>query len=432
MFDLSSLLHATRDPGLPASMLRPNSGPADFPFLPGPISEEKAIENVNAAPWSKRFAANFIEPGLVLYKGKDGRPDEWLLIEAPTLERMAKSLIGKPVIDWNHAEVWPEILGDGQADGVVYDVWKGENGWWHCGYILWTKSAIEHAESGEWSVSCAYDETENDGQPGKHHNIPYTYKLLNGVYTHLAQVKKPRYEDARIRANSTENGGYKMAWSIFAPKKKEEKVLRLNAADGAGAMLEVDGEPVALNELVAKHNAMHSEHQCMTASDDDVVEHEGKQYKVGELRNAHRAHAAAARQNAEDERAKKEKEEKERKERENAARANGGGARANAETQLTGAKAEPTGKLAGQGGGKADGPADNPDVTVEAAKELAAAKERLNSLEAELKTLKNARSTELREAAHLRIGPVGGAPEDQGFVGMEDRIRAGAKDFALS
>jgi hypothetical protein len=424
MFDLTRLIAGRQDPGLPASMLRPNSGPElTHPFqagvLPGPVSEEQARENVNAFPGSKRFAANFIEPGLVKYRGQKGSPDEWVLLEAEAIERLAKTLIGKPVIDWDHAEVWPEILGDGQGDGVVYDVWKGENGWWHCGFVLWTKSSIEHAESGDWSVSCAYTETETDGKGGKYHTIDYTDRILDGVMNHLALVKNPRYEKARIRANSTENGGYKMGWKLFAKDKPE--VLRLNAAEAVAKKMDVDGEPVGIGDLVAHHNAASAPSDILTCSDDDEVEFEGKRYKAGELRNSYRN--SKARHNAEDA-AKKEKEEKEKKERENTDRRN-------AETQLKGAGSEGAGKLAGAGADKSTGVVDNPDQGLEAAKEISALKERLNSVSAELTELKKAPSRELREAAHLRLAPVGGAPEDGGPVSVEERIRRGASDFAV-
>lgn len=421
MFDLSRHIVGSRDPGLPPSLMRDNSGL--MAAMPAPLTEEQALDNVNAFPGSKRFAANFIEPGLVLYKGQKGAADEWVLIEPDALERMAKSLIGKPVIDWDHADVWPEILGDGQADGVVYDVWKGEDGWWHCGYILWTKSAIEHAESGDWSVSCAYAETDTEGA-GRYHNADYNTKILDGIYTHLAQVKNPRYEKARIRANSTEKGGFKMAWNLFSAKKPESKpeVLRLNAAEGAATKMDVDGSPVGIADLVAKHNAANAPSDIMTCSDDDEVEFEGKRYKAGDLRNSHRN--SVARKNAED-KEKADKDEKAKKERENAAKA-----RKN-DVQLDGAAKEDTGELAGRGSDKIDGVKDNPDMGLEAGKEISALKERLNSLTEEIKVLKGAPSRELRDAAHSRFAPVGGTPEDQGFVSVEDRIRRGNDEFSI-
>ncbi len=422
MFDLSRHIVGHQDQGLPPSMLRDNSGLLDgMAGLPGPLTDDQIHENLNAAPWSKRFAANFIEPGIVKYRGQGGKPDEWVLLESDALERMAKTLIGKPVIDWDHADVWPEILGDGQGDGVVYDVWKDGDGWWHAGFLLWTKSAIEHAESGDWSVSCAYTETDTDGVGGKYHTIDYTDRILDGVMNHLALVKNPRYEKARIRANSTEHGGYKMAWKLsdlITKKDPKPEVLRLNAAEGAATKMDVDGEPVGIADLVAKHNAASAPSDIMTCSDDDEVEFEGKRYKAGDLRNSHRN---SVKKNAED----KEKAEKEKVARENAAKS-----RKN-DVQLAGAGKEKAGALAGAGGDKIDGVEDNPDKGLEAGKEISALKERLNSVTAELEKIKSAPSRELREAAHARFTPLGGQPEDQGFVAVEDRIRRGNEDFAL-
>lgn len=427
MHDLARHIVGHQDPGLPASMLRDNSGL--MASMSGPVSDDQVRENLNAAPWAKRFACNFIEPGLVLYRGQGGKPDEWVLIEADALERMAKSLIGKPVIDWDHADVWPEILGDGAGDGVVSDVWKGPDGWWHCSYLVWTKSAVEHCESGDWSVSCAYTETDTDFTPGRYHSIDYTQRVLDGVYNHLAIVKKPRYEGARIRANSSDPGGYKMAWKslvdLIKPQKKGSEVLRLNAAEAAGTRLDVDGSPVAIADLVAKHNAANAAapSDIMTCADDDEVEYEGKRYKAGELRASHRN--SVARKNAEEEKAKKDAEDK--KDRENAAierkRLN--------DLQLAGAGKEKAGALAGAGGDKIDGVADNPDKALEAGKEISALKERLNSMTAELEKIKLAPSAALREAAHARFAPMGGEPEDQGYVTVEDRIKRGNEAFAL-
>ncbi|MDD5301515.1 MAG: DUF2213 domain-containing protein [Elusimicrobia bacterium] len=421
MFELSRHIIGPQDPGLPPSLLRDNSGLLPgMPGMPSPVSDDQVRENLNAAPWAKRFAANFIEPGIVKYRGQNGNPDEWVLLEADAIARLAKTLIGKPVIDWDHAEVWPEILGDGQGDGVVYDVWKDGDGWWHAGFVLWTKSSIEHAESGDWSVSCAYTETETDGKGGKYHTIDYTDRILDGVMNHLALVKNPRYEKARIRANSTEHGGYKMAWKLsdLITRKKEAEVLRLNAAEGAAMKMDVDGSPVGIADLVAKHNAASAPSDIMTCADDDEVEFEGKRYKAGDLKNSYRN---SVKKNAED----KEKEEKEKVARENAAKA-----RKN-DVQLAGAGAEKSGKLAGAGSEKIDGVDDNPDKALEAGKEISSLKERLNSLTEELTKLKGAPSRELREAAHARFAPLGGQPEDQGFVAVEDRIRRGNEDFAL-
>lgn len=424
-FDFTRHLSDLRDPGLPPSMLRDNTASrAASLAAPAPMTDDDIRENINAAPWAKRFTANFIEPGLVRYQGKNGQEDEWILLKPEAVARIARSLIGKPIIDWDHADVWPEIIGDGQADGVVYDVWKGDDGWWHAGYVVWTKSAIEHCESGDWSVSCAYTETETDFSGGKHHSIPYTQEVIDGVCNHLALVKKPRYEGARIRANSTENGGYKMAWKLsdLIPGKKpaaKPEVLRLNADEAAKTKMDVDGEAHSIADLVKRHNDAMAPSDILTCSDDDEVEFEGKKYKAGDLRAAHRN---AMKKNAED----KAKEEAAAK----AARENAAKTRAN-DGQLKGAGAEDTGKLAGAGADKTTGVEDNPDKGVEAAKELSALKERLNSMAQELATIKAQPAKDLRAAAHMRFAPAGGEPEDLGPVTVEDRIRRGAADFSL-
>src|SRR5258708_515431 len=53
--------------------------------------------------WPKSFKCKFIEPGLVFYEdlGKDGM----VLVKEPCLEKMSRTFIGRPVIDWEHADV---------------------------------------------------------------------------------------------------------------------------------------------------------------------------------------------------------------------------------------------------------------------------------------------------------------------------------------
>ncbi len=217
-----------------------------------------------------------------------------------------------------------------------------------------------------------------------------------------------------------------MAWKLSDLIPKKAGALRLNAGEAASTMLEVDGGAAPLDEMI---NALEAERaasaggagHCMTASDDDEVEKDGRKYKVGELRNAYRN--SLARKNAED----KEKSDKEKRDRENAAKAK----RAN-DVQLSGAGKGSGSKLAGAGSDKIDCVEDNPDAALAAAKEISTLKDRLNSMNQEIASLKSAPSRELREAANLRFAPVGGEPQDRGFVTMEDRIRAGNAEFALN
>ncbi len=374
--------------GLPPSAL-----PTDFNL------SQKEHEQV----WPKRFACNFIEPGLVRYQGSDGAPDDMVLIEEDVLEKIAKSIIGKPVVDWDHIDVWPSMIAEGKADGIVSDVWKGDDGWWHCAFEVWSPEAIKHCESGKWFVSCAYMPTDVDKRGGRHHNVPYTEKVLDAEYTHLALVENPRYENARIRANSKteENGGYKMAfkWMSLMPS------LRLNAEKGEGKVLiEVDGEPVEAKELFAALADEERDGKVLHGNDDDEVEFEGKKAKLKDLKNAFRKRA---KKNAEDE----EKKEEERKAKEEEAKNDRGGHHEPVIPQGGAAQDNPDeGVKAGEG------------ISLKAQKEM---QERLQSLEKQLVALKNAKSDELRNSVEFGSIPLGAVPDARPIMTIQDRLAAG-------
>ena len=57
-------------------------------------------------------------------------------------------------------------------------------------------------KSHKWSVSCSYDILKADDKGGSENNIKYGMEILDGVFTHLALVKNPRYERANIVFNS--------------------------------------------------------------------------------------------------------------------------------------------------------------------------------------------------------------------------------------
>jgi uncharacterized small protein (DUF1192 family) len=381
-----------------------------------PLTPEFTVSEIEKPQvWPKRFACNFIEPGLVRYKGEDGKPDDMVLVTEEALERMAKSFIGKPVVDWDHAEVWPAMIAEGKADGIVSDVWKGEDGWWHCSFEVWDAEAIRHCESGDWFVSCAYIPTEIDKKGGKHHSIPYTEEVLDGEYTHLALVKNPRYENARIRANSKteEGGGYKMAFKWLSNKPS---ALRLNADKGEEKVLvDVDGNPVEAKELFAALEEQEREEKVLHGNDDDEIEFEGKKAKLGDLKKAFKN---KLKKNAEKLKEKKvEDEELENLEK----KAKKNEAAGHREDQVP------------QGGAAED----NLDVGVSAAQELSLKskkeiEERLQSLQREIMALKNSKSDELRNAAEGNIS-LGEVPMKNQIMTIQERIATGkAKMSAIS
>lgn len=57
-------------------------------------------------------------------------------------------------------------------------------------------------KSHKWSVSCSYDILKADDKGGSENNIKYGMEILDGIFTHLALVKNPRYERANIVFNS--------------------------------------------------------------------------------------------------------------------------------------------------------------------------------------------------------------------------------------
>lgn len=229
-------------------------------------------------PWPKSYKANFIEPGVVAYSdlgdctvcgdkhicgngGDQCQPEgATILVPIESLDRMAPTFVGKPVIDVEHKDVTPKTLTEGEADGIVTRVWK-ENGWWWCDFLAWTPETQKHCDSGLFSVSCAYEPTEVDDKEGEYHNIPYASTILNGDYTHLAIVQQPRYEGARILVNSKGKGGL-MDWKFWtkgarknaAPIDPEKEMVDLGNGSSASLKQLYDALPDEPKKEEPKYN----------------------------------------------------------------------------------------------------------------------------------------------------------------------------------
>lgn len=241
-------------------------------------------------PWPKSYKCNFIEPGVVHYQdlgpckvcgdqrvcGNQGDEcqveGETILVGQDTLDRMAATFVGKPVIDKEHKEVTPSTIIDGEADGVVTRVWK-ENGWSWCDFLVWNPETQKHCDEGLFSVSCAYEPTQVDDTGGEYHNIPYASEIKDGCYTHLAIVQSPRYEGARILVNSK---GGRMSWKFW------EKGSRKNALplDPEKEMVDVGGKKVSLKNL---YDALPDEEKPKY-NDDTVLSTPKGEKTLGELK----------------------------------------------------------------------------------------------------------------------------------------------------
>lgn len=286
--------------------------------------------------WPTTFRANFIEPGLVYYQDLDMT----LLVRRPALDQMRASFRGRPVVNEAHRDVTGKAFKATdpleQADGIVVEAWNdASDGWDHAAFIVWDELTKRNCMNG-YSVSCAYRVTNIDATPGIHHNIPYDGELISGEYTHLAIVRNPRYEGAKILANS--EGGIMKIFKWFQKDKKVE----IKSADGL--LVDVKGTQVPLTALIEAHNSIEAKKAAVTppaakpaaepvlVNADETVEVDGSPLKVSDLVNEYEAEEkekkekaekdakdAEDRKNAEEAEAKeKEKKDLEDKERKNA------------------------------------------------------------------------------------------------------------------
>lgn len=251
--------------------------------------------------WPKLFSCTFIEPGVVFYQDL-GEAGETVLVQKPALDKMAKSFVGKPVVNLVHKDVDPKTVARGEADGIVSRVWLDEeSGWYKCEFLVWDELTQRNCESKIYSVSCAYEPTDVDSNGGVYHNLPFQEEVLDGVYTHLAVVANPRYEGARIFVNS--KGGSPMNWKFWAPKATKKNAADI---DPSKTMVNVDGEKVTLQQL---YDAVTPGEAELEMSDDTMLcGPDGKERTLGDMKNALRA----KRKNAEDEAAAKKKAEDEK------------------------------------------------------------------------------------------------------------------------
>jgi len=256
---------------------------------------EKRNASGTETPWPKMYEANFIEPGVVFYQDLGpckvcgnamtcavcDTEGETVLVKQEALAKMAKSFLGKPVVDLIHKDVTPSFVADGEADGIVTDVWfDDKTGWWKCKYLVWNPETQEHCESPAYSVSCAYEPT-NVGGEGTYHNLDYQEEILDGMYTHLAVVTNPRYEGARIQIVNSKGG--RMSWKFW------EKGARKNAADldPLKESVDVDGKQVPLQHL---YDALGEEEEAKKPklNDDTVMETKHGEKTLKELKQAYR------------------------------------------------------------------------------------------------------------------------------------------------
>ncbi len=183
---------------------------------------QKEIENGLKNGWPSLVDMKVITPGLVHYEdllNSNGKPVGCnVLVRKDALDKMAHSIQGKPIINWDHRKVDPKEFSQGKFQGIVTGpaVFNAEDGYYHAPGYVWDEATRKNIQNG-FSISCAYTVTDEDG-PGTHNALKYDVEVKNGEYTHIAVVPSPRYEGARIELLNSK-GGVMGLMSLFRKDK---------------------------------------------------------------------------------------------------------------------------------------------------------------------------------------------------------------------
>ncbi len=159
-------------------------------------------EIINSKDWAKTYkACNFIEKGVCEYS------DERVYLSQETLMRCSQSLKGRPVVIGHVRGITPDNM-QRYAVGYVTKVGSDCDGF-SCDFVVFDDAGNQVILDG-YSVSCAYKPLAFTAG-GTWHNVPYAREITDLKFTHLALVKNPRYEDAKVYENS-KNGDKDGHW----------------------------------------------------------------------------------------------------------------------------------------------------------------------------------------------------------------------------
>lgn len=253
------------------------------------------IKISNSKEWPNVYSCRFLEAGLVSYEDSE---DGILRLTKETIDKMAPSFIGKPVLI-NHKKVGPDNFKD-EAVGYVMNVkFNPQDAWFYCDFLITDEKARDLIEKRNYSVSCAYNVISGK-EGGSYHNMQYDGEVTDGSFTHLALVENPRYEDSRISKQIPAMlVNDKSAHFITNKEDKEMDLKQIidnlwnKKPDGtkekAHPVLVLNGKEFALdivlNALAEKMNG-EGEMKGVHAKDDMLVDVNGHTYSIGEAKNA--------------------------------------------------------------------------------------------------------------------------------------------------
>lgn len=154
-------------------------------------------ENINAKDYASTYKGES-----VMYEGIATYKDESVFLSKDTLKKCMPNLKGRPVIIEHKLGIKPDNM-EKYAVGYVTDCkYNNETGDFDCDFVTWNDEAKELLKNG-YTLSTSYIPKEF-GNGGTFINTPYDKEIKDLNFTHLAIVKNPRYEKAKVYMNSTE------------------------------------------------------------------------------------------------------------------------------------------------------------------------------------------------------------------------------------
>lgn len=271
--------------------------------------------------WPQPYSCKFIEAGIVSYEDSDAGI---ALLKKETIDKMAHTFIGKPVII-DHNTVTPENIEKYAVGYVTRVSFCPEDGWFYADFIICDDEAKKCIDEDGYSVSCAYNVLDV-ASGGLWHDIKFDGEITEGCFTHLALVKQPRYEESKITkqlpvmlvngksahyVNQTEESEM---FKIFKKKENEKQ------EDFSNLHVAINGKDVPVAEIIKsfienkKNEKDEKKEEKRMAKDEDIVDINGNAYSIAELKAAYASKKNEKEEEKKEEEGKEEKKENEGKE----------------------------------------------------------------------------------------------------------------------
>lgn len=277
-------------------------------------------------------------------RGLCAYPNETVLLTQETLQRLAPTIMGVPVVIEHPNEIiTDENINRLQVVGRVADMhYYDQDDSWYAHFVVDDQKGIDLLEDG-YGVSTAWF-GEKYASGGTFNNVGYDRELLEGRYEHLAIVKNPRYEMAQnpIFMNSITdtlqndvNAGIVKNEQNIKPQNlnsiKDDSMIgklfkkltsreEIKPQDGEEIFVHVNGKDEKLSDVIAEIEMLRAnkknedekeekeKEKKQENGDDEEYDIDGEKVSMSSLKKAWKA---SKKKNESEEEEKKEKETKE-------------------------------------------------------------------------------------------------------------------------